>query len=91
MPRYVIERHFPNGLTIPMTPEGRQAVANVVTNNADRGVTWIHSYVTQDRKNTFCIYDGPSPESIRQVAEKNGLPVNRITEVSVLNPYFYLA
>jgi len=34
-------------------------------------------------------YDGPSPESIRQAAQANGLPVDRITEVRVLDPYFY--
>jgi hypothetical protein len=91
MSRYLIERTFPQGLSIPMTDEGRKAVAGVVQNNADRGVTWVHSYVSPDRTQTFCIYDGPSPEAIRQVAERNGLPVNRITEVSVLDPYFYTA
>ena len=60
----------------------------MVTTNATEGVTWIHSYVTPDRKRTYCIYDGPSPEAIRAVAEKNGLPVDRITEVRVLDPYF---
>ncbi len=49
----------------------------------------IHSYVTPDKKQTFCIYDGPSPEAIRKVATKNGLPIDRITEVRVLDPYFH--
>jgi Protein of unknown function (DUF4242) len=89
MPRYLVERSFPDGLSIPMTAEGRKAVAGVVANNAEQGVTWVHSYVTPDRKQTFCIYDGPGPDSIRKVADRNGLPVNRITEVSVLDPYFY--
>ena len=89
MPRYLVERSFPSGLSIPMTGEGRKAVAGVVTNNAEHGVTWVHSYVTPDRKQTFCIYDGPTPESIRKVADRNALPVDRITEVSVLDPYFY--
>lgn len=91
MPRYLVERTFPDGLSIPMTAEGRAACAGVVANNAEKGVTWVHSYVTPDRKQTFCIYDGPSPESIRKVADSNNLPVNRITEVSVLDPYFYTA
>jgi len=91
MPRYLIERTFPQGLSIPMNDEGRKAVAAVVQNNADRGVTWVQSFVSPDRKQTYCIYDGPTPESIRQVADRNGLPVNRITEVTVLDPYFYLA
>jgi hypothetical protein len=45
--------------------------------------------VAPDRRNTFCIYDAPAPEAIRKVADRNGLPVGRITEVSVLDPYFY--
>jgi hypothetical protein len=46
--------------------------------------------VTGDRKQAFCIYDAPSPEVIRKVAERNNLPVDRITQVSVLGPYFYM-
>jgi len=89
MPRYLIERSFPDGLSIPINDDGRKAVAGVVANNAESGVTWVHSYVTPDRTQTFCIYDAPAPEAIRQVAERNGLPVGRITEVNVLDPYFY--
>lgn len=88
MPRYLVERTFPDGLKLPTNAQGAEAAAGVVTNNSRDGVTWIHSYVTLDRKRTFCIYDGPSPEAIRTVAEANGLPVDRITSVRVLDPYF---
>jgi len=90
MPRYMIERSFPDGLPLAPNEHGRQVATTVITNNAQQGVTWIHSYVTQDKKKTFCIYDGPSPESIRKVAERNGLPVDRISEVNVLDPYFHM-
>ncbi len=89
MPRYVVERTFADGLMIPMTAQGADICLNVVGNNAQDGVTWVHSYVTQDKHKTFCVYDGPSPEAIRKVAQRNSLPVDRITEVSVLDPYFY--
>jgi len=89
MPRYVIERDFPDGLIIPIDPEGAKASLGVVERNADQGVTWVHSYVSNDKRKTFCVYDGPSPEAIRQTAKANGLPVNCITEVRVLDPYFY--
>ncbi len=89
MPRYMVERSFPQGLSIPMNDEGRKAVQGVVRQNADLGVTWVHSYVNGDHTQTFCVYDGPSPEAIRQVAERNGLPVDRITQVTVLDPYAY--
>ena len=90
MPRYVIERTFPNGVEIPANAKGAELTLKVVGRNAEEGVTWVHSYVTQDKKKTFCVYDGPTPEAIRKVAERNGLPVDRISEVRVLDPYFYL-
>lgn len=89
MPRYVVERTFPNGLEIPITEEGASICLNVVTNNTDDSVTWVHSYVSDDKQKTFCVYDGPNPEAIRRAAARNGLPVDRITRVSVLDPYFY--
>jgi hypothetical protein len=60
----------------------------VVGVNAQAGVTWVHSYVSDDKKKTFCVYDAPSPEAIRKVADLNKLPVDKITEVRVLDPYF---
>jgi hypothetical protein len=57
--------------------------------NADAGVTWLHSYVSEDHSRAFCVYDGPSPEAIRKAAARNGLPVEWITQVRVLDPYFY--
>jgi hypothetical protein len=89
MPRYVVERTFPEGLRIPATEEGARGCLAVVERNLTEGVSWVHSYVSLDKTKTFCIYDGPSPEAIRRVAEKNGLPVDHVTEVQVLDPYFY--
>lgn len=89
MPRYMVERTFSDGLQIPMTEEGATACLGVVDRNADLGVTWVHSYVSADKRKTYCIYDGPEPEAIRQAAERNGLPVDQVTEVRVLDPYFY--
>ena len=89
MPRYLVERTFPDGLAIPLSEAGAQACQSVVAINAEQLVTWVHSYVTADRKHTFCVYDAPTPDAIRRVAEQNKLPVDRITEVRVLDPYFY--
>ena len=91
MPRYLIERTFPDGLSIPMNKEGSIACCGVVDNNAEEQVTWIHSYVSPDRTTTWCIYDGPSEDSIRKAAERNGLPVDKISQVRVLDPYFYFS
>ena len=49
----------------------------------------IAPYVSADKKLTFCIYDAPDPDAIRRAARRNALPIDRITEVRVLEPYFY--
>ena len=89
MSRYMVERTFPEGLDIPVNAAGAAGVNKVIACNSEEGVTWVHSYVSDDKKKTYCIYDGPDPEAIRRVAERNKLPVDRITRVSVLDPYFY--
>ena len=89
MPRYVIERVFPDRLTIPIDESGSRACLAVVESNLADQVNWVHSYVSTDKKKTFCVYDAPSPEAIRRTAARNGLPIERITEVRVLDPYFY--
>lgn len=89
MPRYVVERTFPEGLQVPSGGEGAQTCLTVVDRNAEYGVTWVHSYVGDDGRKTFCVYDAPSPEAIRKTAARNDLPVDRITQVRVLDPYFY--
>ena len=90
MPRYLIERTFPDGLEVPTTNEGAKALRGIIDNNAAEGVTWVHSYVSADRQRTYCIYDAPDPEAIRTVAGVNNLPVDQIEEVRVLDPYFYV-
>ena len=89
MPRYMVERTFPDGLQIPTNNEGATAMLGVVGNNATVGVTWVHSYVSDDKTKTFCIYDGPDADSIRAAATSNGLPVDSVSPVTVLDPYFY--
>jgi len=89
MPRYMVERTFPDGLNIPVNDEGASALCGIVATNAEEGVNWVHSYVSADKTRTFCVYDAPSPEAIRSVGARNGVPVDAVHEVSVLDPYFY--
>ena len=91
MPRFVVQRTFPDGLEIPTTPAGAASCLAVVENNAEESVTWVTSYVALDRRLTFCVYDAPDPAAIERAATANGLPMDRVTEVRVLDPYFYTA
>lgn len=89
MPRYVVQRTFPQGLQISVTDGGAELCGRVVERNAEEGVTWISSFVSADKTHSFCIYDAPTPEAIRKTAARNELPVDQITRVTVLDPYFY--
>lgn len=90
MPRYIIQRTFPGGLETPIADGGIDVCNGVIEHNAQEGVTWLHSYVSEDKRKSFCVYDAPSPEAIRKTAERNHLPVDQITRVRVLDPYFYV-
>ena len=89
MPRYMVQRTFPDRLEIPVANGGADICRTVVERNAEEGVTWVHSYVSADKHTTFCVYDAPTPEAVRKTAARNELPVDQITEVRVLDPYFY--
>ena len=90
MPRYIVQRSFPEGLRIPVADSGAEVSHGVIERNAEEGVTWLHSYVSEDKRTTFCVYDAPTPEAIRKSAGRNELPVDQITQVRVLDPYFYM-
>jgi len=89
MPRYVVQRVFSEGLHIPIDNGGADICRAVIERNAEEGVTWVSSFVSDDKTRSFCIYDAPNPEAIRKTAARNELPVDRITRVTVLDPYFY--
>jgi hypothetical protein len=89
MPRYVVEREFRNGPQIPIDEADAKACRALVESNFEDQVTWVHSYVSTDKRRTFCVCVAPSPEAIRRTASRNRLPIERITEVRVLDPYFY--
>lgn len=81
MPRYLIERSFPQAVAF--------RIDEVVERNTVAGVTWLCSYVSDDRRTAFDLYEAPTPEAIRLTSARNQLPVERITEVRVLDPYSY--
>jgi hypothetical protein len=87
MPRYLVERAFHAGWDAG--DELEDFCRQILERNHGSDVTWLHSYVSDDRKRLFCIYEGPSPEAIRKSAARNGLPIDSITSVRVLDPYHF--
>jgi hypothetical protein len=90
MPRYLVERTYLQEVNIPGADHSKQARLVFIENNTLLGVVWIHSYVSPDRKKSYCIYDAPGPEALRRAAYRNDLPIDRIIEVQMLDPYFYI-
>lgn len=76
MPLYLIERNFAEQLSV--TPEAAAAVKEV---NADAGIQWLFSFLSADKKKTYCLYEAPNPDAIREAARKLGLPADVIVEL----------
>ncbi len=78
--RYLIERTFPTGALDGLDAATKEKVN---ANNASVGVRWVHSYANADKTKTFCVYEGPSEDAVREAAALNGLPVDSVMEVPV--------
>jgi hypothetical protein len=89
MPRYLVERSYPDGFTLPGPGSVAQDRENFFENNLLDGVTWLVTYVVEGQKKSYCVYDAPNPEALRRAAQRNGLPIDRISEVRILDPYFF--
>jgi hypothetical protein len=82
MPRFMIERNFAEQLEL--TRDGATAVKQV---NADVGVQWLFSFLSADKKKTYCLYEAPNAEAIREAARRLNIPADVIVEVdSELRP-----
>lgn len=78
--RYIVERTFRPGALDHLDAAAK---AKVNANNEKHGVRWLMSYANAARTKTYCIYEGPSEQAIRDAASANGLPVDAVTEVPV--------
>ncbi|MFQ5343277.1 MAG: DUF4242 domain-containing protein [Anaerolineae bacterium] len=79
MPYFLIERNFAEQLEV--TPDDALAVNQI---NEDVGVNWLISFLSADKKKTYCLYEASSPEAIREAARRAGVPADVIVEVGEL-------
>ncbi|MGE0527418.1 MAG: DUF4242 domain-containing protein [Bdellovibrionales bacterium] len=80
MPKYIIERDLSGAGKIPK--EELKAIAqraNKIAAEMDNRVTWLESFITDDR--LYCVYIAPDAESIREHATKGKFPCTRVSEV----------
>jgi Protein of unknown function (DUF4242) len=81
MPLYVIERRFADQLEL--TGDGVKALEEI---NADEGVRWLFSFLSADRRQTYCLYEAPSPDELIAAARRAGIPADVIVEVNRVSP-----
>jgi hypothetical protein len=81
MPLFLIERQFADELKLDAA--GAVALKEI---NDTSGVNWLFSFLSADRRKTYCLYEAPSAEAIREAARLAGLPADVVVEVSELRP-----
>ena len=81
MPRYIIERNFAEQLEVD-----DEAKLHIKEINDEEGVEWIFSFLSADKRKTYCLYEAPDPESLRRAAERLNIPADVITPVDRIDP-----
>jgi hypothetical protein len=56
--------------------------------NGDEGVSWLFSFLSADRRRTYCLYEAPSPDAILAAARKGDIPADEVVEVGAATPQF---
>jgi Protein of unknown function (DUF4242) len=77
LPRFLIERNFAEELEIT-----KDDVDRVNRINDETGVKWLISFLSADKKKTYCLYEAPSAEAIRLAAKRANVPADVIIEVT---------
>jgi hypothetical protein len=81
MPLFLIERNFAEELEA-----NAESVGRILDINREVGVHWLFSFLSADKRKTYCLYEAPSAEALRDAARRLSLPADVIIEVSELNP-----
>jgi hypothetical protein len=83
MALYMIERSFADQLDL--TDDDVELIEEV---NSDEGVRWLFSFLSADRRRTYCLYEAPSPDAILAAAQRADVPADVVVEVSAATPQF---
>ena len=84
MPRFMIERNFAEKLE--MTKEGADKVNRI---NDEEGVKWLLTFLSADKRKTYCLYEAESAEAIRNAARRNDIPADVIIQVDEITPAMF--
>lgn len=77
MPIFMVERNYAEALEPSL-----EAADGINRINAEEGVRWLYSFLSADKRKTYCLYEAPSPEAIKTAAARAGLPADVLVEVT---------
>lgn len=77
MPIFMVERNYAEELEPSL-----EAADGINRINAEEGVRWLYSFLSADKRKTYCLYEAPSPEAIKTAAARAGLPADVLIEVT---------
>lgn len=77
MPIFMVERRFAEQLEV--SAEGAAEINQI---NDAEGVRWLSSFLSADKRKTFCLYEAPDMDAIRRAAQRAGLPADVLVELS---------
>jgi hypothetical protein len=86
MPRFIIERNFAEKLELAAWKAGNERIERI---NDEEGVKWIFSFLSADKRKTYCLYEAPTAEAIRHAAARANIPADVITMVDEVNPAMF--
>ena len=47
---------------------------------------WLFSFLSADRRRTYCLYEAPSPDAIVAAARRANVPADAVVEVGAAAP-----
>ena len=77
---FMIERNFAEKLEV--TPDD---ALNINRINDEVGVKWLISFLSADKKKSYCLYEASSAEEIQEAARRAGVPADVVVEVGELS------
>ena len=89
MPKFVVERNFPEPLDMKPDEAGREFAKQIQSCNASLGAKWLFSFLSSDGKKLYCIDEAPDADALREAARQLNIPADVVTEVSDLRPEMF--
>jgi hypothetical protein len=77
MALFMIERNFATELNV-----SADDLRGIVDINAIVGVKWLYSFLSADKRKTYCLYEADSGDAIREAARRAGLPADIVIELA---------